>query len=365
MSRWSINGESGMPDVRNERIAAGTIGGEHLVQRGVGGKKVNAIIDDSDSRIIYGYVTGYGATSGTFTGYGSANYVYGGTQTVIGGGINPGSPGSAAQFSFTGTSIAVLGSVNPDSGNMRVYIDGVETKGRIPITTVPKLAVPLVTPWLTSTATSMSTLSQATSFSASGYAYINGEIIQYTSRDSNGFYGCTRGALGTQASSHNANETIYQWDSSIGLYSAAYGNRQVLYYNPMLSSGTHTITIIAETNSISNNAKIYFDGFVQAGSLLGSGNIAAQLYTFTFTSVATDANGHVDLGSPVSVNNDIAQLSVLGYTQSNCESSNTTAMGKLGIRYQVDGSPVYYLHNAAASSTFNVTITFVYLGETL
>lgn len=360
MSLWSIDGNRPTLDVRQDRIAAGTLGGEHMVPRSIGGKKVSGVIDDSDPRIIYGYAAGYGVSSGTFSFYATTDFVYGGTQTVVGGLTGTGTPGSAAQITFKGTSIGVLGSFNPDSGTMRIYIDGVETKGRLPNYTGIKLPSSYANPIITATATSIPALNTA-SFPSSGYIYLGGEVIQYASKTGISFDGCTRG---TAATIHNANETIYLWDSSIGLYSAGYGSRQILYYNPLLSEGSHTITIIAETNATSGNARIYFDGFV-TGSLIGATNVLTQLATFSFTGVATDGNGHVDLGGFVANNNDIARLSLLGYSQTNCETTNTTIMGTLGVRYGTDGQVFYYLHNGPISATINIILSFAFIGETI
>lgn len=358
MAIWSVDGETPKKDVREQRINAGTVGGEHVLTSTLGGRQVRSIIDDSDPRILYGFAPGYGATLENLTNVATSDFQYGGTYTVIGGTAGTGTPGDAAQLRFNGTSIAVLGGFNPSSGNMRVWIDGVETKGRIPIYTGFRLSSGSQN-IITATSTTVPALAGALNFAAVGTIYISGELIPYTSRDANGFYGCTRGA---QAVAHNANETIYQWDSSIGLYSASYASKQILYYNPLLSQGEHTITIIAETNSTSGNAEIYFDGFV-VGSLLGASNVFTQLATLTI-SVTTDGNGHADLGGITASNNDIARLAFIGMTQSNTESTNATTMCKLGIKY-VGNQPQYYVHNGPLSASFTITLTFAFIGETI
>lgn len=366
MSIWRNRGSSGMPDIRQERIAAGTVGGEHLINRTAAGIKIGGIVDDADAAIIHGISTGYGNTTGQFSFYATTPFTFAGTQTIIGGATNPGTAGSSVQYTFKGTSIGVLGAYNSDSGNMRIYIDGVEAKGRVPVTTGVRLGAysNYTSPVITATDTTIFALAPNASFPTSGYIYIGGEVIAYTSRDSLGFYGLTRGSLGTTAISHTADETIYLWDSSIGLYSTEFANRQVLYYNPLLSPGTHTITVIAETNSTSGHAKIYFDGFI-TGSIVGAKNVLTQIASVTLSSVATDGNGHADLGGFTSKNNNVAIMAILGYSQTNCESTNTTTMGKLGVKYSADGQVQYYLHNGPTSATINIVITFAYIGDSI
>lgn len=361
---YSIDGKTQSQDVRQERIAAGTVGGELILPKGVGGRKIQSVVDDSDPRITYGLVAGYGSSAASFSLNATTDFQFGGTFIVLGSNGGTGTPGAAAQLTFTGTSIAVLGGVNPDSGTMRVYIDGVETAGRIPIYTGFRISGSTFgSSIIDSDDATVPALAGALSFSASGRLFINGELIDYTSRDGNGFYGCTRGVGGTTATSHNANETIYQWASSIGLYSTGYASKQVIYYNPLLEPGTHTIVIVVETNATSGKALLYFDGFVATGSLLGASNIFTQIAAVRVP-ITTDANGHCEIGALVASNNDVSRLALLGYTQSNTEVTNTTALGNLGLMY-AGNLPYLYIHNGPASSTFNLTITFAFIGETL
>lgn len=366
MANWVNRGRTLGADVRSDRIAAGTVGGEHVVQSGIPGKKVSAIIDDTDPRITYGLVSGYGSSVANFTVSATTDWQFGGTYTVIGGTSSNGTPGSGALFRFTGSSITVLGGTNVNSGTMRVYIDGVETKGRIPIYCGFRIAGTTGQSVISASDTTIPAFANSGSFASAGTLYINGELITYTSKDANGFYGCTRGTSNTVAVAHNANETIYQWDSSIGLYSARdFGSKQILYHNPLLSNGDHSIIIIAETNATSGKARIYFDGFA-TGSLLGASNIFTQIATLT-VDCTTDGNGHQDLGGIVAQNNDIARLALIGVTQSSTEATNTTNMVKVGLKYPsgVDYQPYLYIHNGPLSASFTITLTFAFIGETL
>jgi len=370
MSIWSTDQSLNTPDEHYQRPHFGTLSGDHVIGGSVSGKKVIAIVDDSDPRINYVSVTFDpnvpGVLGGSYTANATTDFQFGGTYTVIGQGPgNTNYPGTGAQLRFNGSSIAVLGGVNPGSGTMRVYIDGVETPGRTPIYTGIRLQASggnqgIVQP----TDTYIPTLSGATSFAPTGTIYINAELITYTSQDSTGFFGCTRGAFGTTPAVHNANETVYQWASSIGLYSAnQFASKQILYYNPLLAPGDHIIIIVCETNPGSGNAWVYFDGFA-LGTLLGASTIFTQIATIYIPSVTTSANGHSDLGAPTSLNNDIARLAFLGVTQNNTETDNAVLLSNVGMRY-VGNQPFYYIHNGPPSATFSLTLTFAFLGETL
>lgn len=367
MSLWKTHGESNAVDTQVQRIGMGTVGGDHVVQRSLTAGDVSSLIDDSSPSIVYGLATAPGAGSfASFDFFATTDFVTGGTETILGGLTGSGTPGAAAQLFFQGTSIAVLGSTNPNSGNMRVYIDGVAKPGRVPIYAGIRLPSIFSNTPIGAADTTIPALAQALSFPATGTMYLGGELITYTSRDGNGFYGCTRGTGGTTATIHTANETIYLWDNSIGLYSATdYATKQVLYYNPFLSPGPHKITIVAETNTTSTFARIYFDGFV-TGPLLGARNIFTQIATFTISGT-TDGNGHFDIGSITASNNDVARLAFIGMSQKtpDCESSNTNTMAKLGVKYNLAGTPLYYLHNGPASSAFVIILTFAFIGEAL
>lgn len=367
MALHRIDGKLTGRDRRIERISAGTIGDDHIIPHSIPGRKVSALIDDSDPRVVHGFVSGYGTDAAYFSNQATTDFVFGGTQTIVGyDGTALGSPGSAVLFRWSGTQIAVLGSTNPDSGVIRVYIDGIETPGRVAIFTGFRLGLfgNYDNPVIDENDTTIPALAGALDFPESGTIYISGELIDYTSRDSNGFYGCTRGAQGTIAAYHSANETIYLWASGLNLSNVSdFATKQVLYYNPLLEPGEHRIVVVVEPEPVTGNSKFYFDGFT-TGSLLGSSNIFTQIATVTLD-FTTDTNGHCELGSIVARNNDIARLAFLGYTQEDCEDSNTNTMGILGVKYSVDGTPFYYCHNGPPDTDLTWIITFAFIGETI
>jgi hypothetical protein len=366
MSIYSVDGKRPSADVRAERIAAGTVGGEHAVPRSFVGQNVASIIDDADPAIIYGTV---GSASASFTGFAAEGYTYKGTQTIIGGYdaslVDKGVADSAAQLTFNGTSIGVLGGTNPFSGTMKVYIDGVLTAGRLP--TSVALNVSLATgpnaPIVTPTDMSITTLAIPSNFASAGTILIGKELITYSSKTGTVFTVSQRGAFGTTATNHYANETVYMWGSSTDLSSSTdYANKRLLYYNPFLSPGEHTITIVVAAGA-TGYTHIYFDGFV-TGSLVGASNLFTQTGSITAT-LALDANGHCDIGGVVSNNSDVSIVGVLGYTQTDCEASTTNAMVRIGTRYLTDGSPYLYAHNGTAGANVTVVITFMFIGESL
>lgn len=361
MSVWSLNGQTPRSDVRAERIAAGTVGGEHTVPRGLVGRNVTSIIDDTDPRITYGTYTGGAAGFGL---YGSLSFAQLGTQTVIGDdGSAKGTAGAAAHTAFTGTSIGVMGSTNPYSGTMTVLIDGVVTPGRVPVFVSLHVPSNVNAPAVLAADATINTLAIPAAIPSTGVLMLGGELIAYSGKTSTSFTGCTRGYKGTIAGDHYANETVYLWDSSVDLGTTTnYGNKRLLYYNPFLAPGDHTITIYSSSGFTTYNL-IYFDGFI-VGSLLGSQNIFTQTGTIT-ASVTTDGNGHCDIGTIVSNNSDVSIIGILGYSPDNTETSNTTPMAQLGIKYAQSGEPYFYIHNGPASTTFNVLISFTYIGESL
>lgn len=359
MSIHTVGGKTSQFDYR-ERIAAATIGGEHVVPRSQTAHSVAAIVDDADPAITYGT---YGGSFGSFTSFASEGYTHRGTQTIIGSTSDI--QYSAASMNFNGSSMGVMGGTNPYSGIMRVYIDGVAASGRLPLSI--NLNISLITnssqPVVSATDMTITTLTIPAGFAASGTILLGNELITYSSKTGTDFIVSARGAGGTTAQAHYASETVYAWGAAIDLgTTTAYTNKRLLWYNPFLSPGLHTIMIVVETG-FTTYSRIYFDGFI-TGSLVGASNLFTQTGTIT-CAVSTDGNGHSDVGGIVANNSDVSIIGILGFTQTNCETTNAIVMAKLGVRYQPDGSPYFYVHNGPLSSSITLLITFMFIGETL
>jgi hypothetical protein len=374
MTVWSHDGNTLSADVRGERNAAGTVGGEMVQPQGLLARGLNAIIDDTDTRILYGGLNG---SANAFVQDQNNLLNNNMTQTIIGGrgvAYPTGVSGSAAQLKFKGTSIGVMGGTNPYSGVMSVFIDGVAAAGRLPV------YIPIYIgngganiPALNATDTTIVAYGTNAGFLSSGTVLIGSELITYSgiSTDGNGNYnftGCTRGALGTTAQQHFASESIFAWASTIDLSTATdYSTKQLLYYNPLLSPGDHTITISVTVGN-TGYSRIYFDGFI-TGSLVGAQNLFTQTGTVT-VSVITDANGHGTLGNLFYPPSNVTLIGMLGYTQTSTETSNATAMAKVGITRSssyTNGEtwPFFYIHNGPPSTTVTLIFTFTYIGETI
>jgi len=275
---------------------------------------------------------------------------------------------AAIQLKFQGSSVGIIGMANAFGDSAAtVYVDGQVAYGRIP-TMAPLYFTPgsaMSTPVVTDDSTTV-TAYIPTGFASSGYIIIGDEVIKYSSLSGNNFTISERGAFGTKQVDHYMNETVYQWSNVLSFYNSS-GNStgQLLWYNPFLAAGPHTITVVC-----SGGGKVYFDSFV-VGSLIGASSMALQVGTLT-TSCTTSANGHGEFNIIQTSNTDVQLVGVIGYAQTSPDaySDNATTMGKLGVKWptssgSLDALPVFYIHNGPASTTVTVQITFAYIGETI
>lgn len=359
MSLHTIDGVTPQFDLRHDRIAAGTIGGSLSLPHGLTASGVTSVVDDADPAINYGTFGGSLAAFNSSLGQG---YTQRGTQTVIGGTATNGVSTSAAQLRFNGSSIGVIGGTNPFSGVMSVYIDGVLTAGRVPIMVGLHAPTSTTTPNVPCVAigdTSVTALTIPSGFPSSGTILLGNELLTYSSKTSTVF------TTSAATKNHYANETVYLWASSVDLSDATnFANKRLLYYNPFLTPGAHSIIIVVSTGA-TGFTRIYFDGFI-TGSLVGASNLFTQTGTIV-ASTSTSSNGHGDLGSFIINNSDVSIIAILGYTQTSptTETDNTTILGKLAVKYGSSPDPFMYLHNGPTSTTVNLLITFMYIGESL
>lgn len=360
MSLWKGEGKTQSLDVRKEAIGFGTLGGEHAAPRSFSSQALTNIIDDTDSRISYGIISAIGASVASFTTLSLSAFNQSGTSTIFV------TKGAGCGMSFSGTSIGVLAATNSQSGNMRIYIDGVATAGRVNAFTTPLFAG-AGTPAISATDTTIN-VGSTNPFTSSGRIIIDSELIDYTGISLTSFTGCTRGVGGTTAAEHQNSATIYQWDSVCSLYNANNTElKKLVYYNPFLSPGRHTIQIGADTDVTHSTTGVWFDGFV-VGSLVGAKNIFTQIGTVYIQNHALTANGHSTSPFYITLNsNDIAISSIVAYSQTSpdCEGNTANTMAKLAMNFDANAQPQFYFHNGPASTNINVRIVLAYIGESL
>jgi hypothetical protein len=361
MSIWSANQTLNVPDESLQRQGFGTVGGDHVVNGSMSNRKSASVVDSLDTRITYG---AFNAGTAGFAQLADLSFTSRGSQVVIGGVATNGAPNSAAAYRFTGTSIGVLASTNPQSGIIQIYIDGVLTQGKLPVNAGLTIQSGINAPAVYAADTVISVYGTTASFPTSGRLLVGQELIDYTGTTGTTFTGCIRGVGGTIAADHTAADAISLWDSQVDLATVTeYATRRLVYYNPLLQPGDHQIIIVAQTSPSSTYSRVYFEGFIQ-GQLLGAGNIFTQIGTIT-KQLTTSANGYADIGTFTQFNPDIVIISILGFTQPNAAGDNTVPLGTMGFDYNAGTLPHLYLHNGQASSTFNITITFCYIGESL
>lgn len=361
MANHSVAGQTQRFDRSQQRIAAGTVGGEHAIPSSIPGTGVAGFVDDSDSRVTYGTFDGT-----TFTAIDQdtmvtnnqlyVNYAYnglaGGTNHVLRA-INV-----ACKFKFTGTQISVLVGLNAAGANFKVYIDGQLAKGRLayfsPLATY--------TTNISATDTTIPVLTTATLFSGSNEICIGNEIISYTTKDAYTLYGCTRGLYGTTATSHDPIETVFSWsDTPNSIYGTDYfASRRVAWSNHLLTPGEHEI-IIVQTGS----GNVAFDGFLTSETVSGK-NIRTFIDTWQYSGT-TDVNGFMEIGVLSSLNpEDVIQIGYLGHTQTTpTTAAGASTLGKLAVRATGTSSlPYYYYHGGPASVSVTVAVYAIYIGGT-
>ncbi len=365
-----IDGQSSANDLSAQRVGFGTMGGDHVVPRGLGGKTINSIVDDQDSRVSFVKVRGITTGSDPF-GYSvfrQSSFDSTGTFTQLGKftGFIP----QGALFNFTGTSIGVLGQYGT-VGSIRVYIDGIETKGKLPV--FNQLSAFWYSGANNNTLNPTDTriyLGSTTGLPATnGAICIEREVITYATlvpagTDPAYLDGCTRGAFNSTATTHPSTSTVYLWDSRVNLSSGSdFGTRKVLWINHLLDNGPHQIVVaVTDDNNIGGNNYFNFDGFL-TGPLIGQGSMSIEYGTVTLSSSAfgnTNANGYVYLNA-LQTRGEVAIVGTIGINQLS-PSPNGSNMFKLGVN-SIGNGVEFYLANGPANSAWTVQILFAYIGE--
>lgn len=346
-----------------QRQGAGTLGGEHMVPGSIQGHRMTNVVDNTDPRVSYGY---YGTGTASFTQQTTAPFARGGTT------IWTQTANAAMQLKFTGTSIGILAPSNPTGDDSaEVYIDGQVAYGRIPVACgqgfPASSSVPLSTPSVSIYDDTVSVV-DSSNFASSGYILIDDEVMSYSSIAYNIFQIDGRGEFDTQVTDHYYDATVYQWSNVVSFYeSGGYSTQNTVFYNPFLSQGPHTVTLVCS----GGGGNMYLDAFV-IGSLIGSKSMNIQTGTAAVT-VTTSANGHADIGALSAINSDVQVIGVIGYEQTTPTASidNATTLAKLGVKNETSPTsaqswqPIFYIHNGPASTTVTIRITFSYIGASI
>lgn len=356
MSIWSIDGNTLGHDVRDQRIASGTVGGQHAVNGSFTGKNHSNIIQPLDPRVAY---------SGAWNIF-LAN-VSGGAANVVdslGERTSINTSGATITFSFSGSQISVLGQTASDGGRATIAIDGTTTVGVGNTRTVTASSYYNQTGHVLNTTDTTINCVDTTNFASTGTILIDGEQITYGGTTATTFTGCTRAANGTTATSHPAGATIYGLTSTVEYYAAYSQDRVIVWSSINLSPGPHTITITVSSakNASSTDTQVRFNGFI-IGGILGAQNLNTYIDYISITGIATDASGKATSEFTLNPNSTDRQLlGILGgwspdagitFTSLQWNPSNN----KLGIFFS--GTAVSNLTNA------NAIITVIYLGPSL
>lgn len=345
MAQHSIGGQVNKLDLAQQRIAAGTVGGDQIMNSSIAGKNMNSIASTFDNRLTY---TGSWYVASTvfaedYLGFQAISYT----------------AGSSATLNFTGTSIAIVGQTSDQGGRFDVYIDDELAYGMVNSATV--LAASYYTSGgLNATDTTIYVASVG-DLASSGIVQIDDEQIYYSGVDTiaETLTGCIRGYNNTAAAIHNAATTVTQVSSMVETYSAYGMQRIILWRTNRLVPGDHTLRIVMRTDYNSSaipTIQIYFNGFI-IGGILGASNINTNIRYITVSSVSTDGNGNTNIVgfSPADSNQQL--LVMLGaYPISGCN--------RVLPMYQPN-SRSYVFNTNALSSTVSFVCSFVFIGQTI
>lgn len=351
MSIVSVDGKRPSDDLRNERLAAGTVGGEFATPGSFNARTLNTVITPFDPRVSFG---------GTWS-------VYRGLEpdSYLGMGAVSSTPGSNITVTFTGTSITVFGKSTSGGGYMDVTLDGVSTRGKVNTYTTLALGTYGIT-GLNSSDTSV-VLTSASALTAPGYIQIDGEVISFSGISTNTLTGCVRGASGTQAASHSSSAMVYGLNSLVNFYSPVVQQRIPVWSATNLSPGTHTLTLTlrSDHDASSSGFDCTIAGFVVNG-VVGASNITTVLDYIGPRSVTFDASGVATAlfsPSPLTTNQQI-----IGYIGCGAYTSGTTSGFTpcfMSIDPTAGATSIRFYCPTAPSTTKDVYISVLAIGASV
>lgn len=359
MAIQSADGKLHSHDLQVQRVGNGTIGDDHIVNSGIDPRSLNRDIDLTDPAIQY-----FGGTSG---GTWSITVGTAGTKYRHGSVATCNTPGAQVAINFSGSKVTIIGALRSDGGKFDAYIDGDLYAGITAYTGYIPANIPTSQQSFPSdsqigvlSSTSTSVACDSTSFSGfttSGTIKIDDEYITYSSVDAVNHYftGCTRGANGSSAATHNIGSTIYNVDTGVDTYSATQKTREVLWSANNLSKNDHQLVlqIRADKNASSSDTKLYLESIV-AGGLIGGPAINTHWRSFNVGNFTTDGSGTVVIGNADDLIQDEQVISLLGIGSDN---QNCT--------YSLDAAGNVYLVGATSTTFNNVKLFYVTLGASV
>lgn len=359
MAIQSANGQIHAHDLQVQRTGNGTVGDDHIVSSGIDPRSLNSDIDLTDPAVQY-----FGGDRGgtwTITQTAGNKYRHGTVATCD-------TPGAQVAVNFTGSKITVIGSLRPEGGKFDTYMDGDLYEGVTAYTGYIPIGLPDAQQTffgenqigvLSIDTTSIAC--DATShpgFRTSGTIKIDDEQITYSGVDAVNFYftGCTRGANGTTAATHNIGSTIYDVNDAVDTYSSTQKMREVLWSANNLSKGDHQLVlqIRADKNASSSDTKLYLESLV-AGGLIGGPAINTHWRSFNIGNKTTNGSGYVVIGNVDDLIQDEQVISLWGIG----------ADGPATIYHNLDSAGNIYLNGAGSTTYNNVRVFYVTLGASI
>lgn len=349
MANWQVDGETFSRDVRPDRIAAGTVGDDHVVRSALTAKSLTKMLRVTDPAVSV--TTPAGAAFGWFY-FDNQEYLY-----RFGNHYKAITAGCTMSVSFTGTTFAMFGVTATNAGKFDTYIDGTLYAG----VTNTRSSIAIA---ITQTSSPTTILAYSTAgFPTSGVVQIDDEQFTYSGLDGDGqtITGVARAGNGTVAAAHKLASTIYSVSSTVDTYSAFTNHRQQLWTAKNLTPGNHTFMLVlrADKNASSSGINLFVDSF-SIGGVIGADNLNLYSEIFSFGSIGpTDGSGNISVNFPgIGQATDEITRQMVGILGIDDDSHSLT------YHVKKTGDTITF-HGAATTSYTNVTMTIMWLGPSI
>jgi hypothetical protein len=343
MAIWSRGGQTQSADVKDERIAAGTIGGMHATPGSFSGKQISGVVSVFDPRVTYG-----------------GNWSISLAQSFedhLGQNAESTTAGSNISLAFSGTSVSVIGLNGLGGGYADVYLDGVLQGGRVNTFAMLNVASYGLT-GLNATDTTIH-VTDASMFDSSGTIIIDSEKITYSGKTATTFTGCTRSGVDT----HITSAMVYAYSSLINFYSPYHQSRNIVWANDALNTGQHTLKLVVRSDAdpSATSKLMHIDGF-NVGGIVGAANLSTNLDYATFSSTAFDANG-VSSSAHLPIFTSGTNQQILSVLGAGVYSGAT--FKPCFVSYDPKNGQFWFYCPTGASSTLDVIVTILVAGASI